>query len=244
MKYGETVTGTFLARNNRFTAQVEINGAAETVHVKNTGRLKELLTKGAKVILAETGNPNRKTRFDLIGAYREGTLFNIDSLAPNKVAAEYLPKLFNGIKKIKPEAARGESRLDFYIEAEGLAQEGEDSRREKDGEKGIRGYIEVKGVTLLRDGGAYFPDAPTSRGIKHLDELAACAKEGYFAAVLFVVQFRGARFVAPNDETGRAFGEALRRAKQAGVRLFAVECEVTKDGMSAINALPVLTGGA
>lgn len=236
MKYGQTVAGTFLARKNRFTALVELDGREETVHVKNTGRLKELLKEGARVVLVPSDSPLRKTRFDLIGAYRDGTLFNIDSLAPNKVAAEYLPKLFYNLKKLKPEAVKGESRLDFYIEADGLLND------EPAPKEGLRGFVEVKGVTLLRKGGAYFPDAPTSRGIKHLEELANCARGGYFAAVLFVVQFQGARFVAPNDETGKAFGEALRRAKDAGVRLFAVSCNATEGELIAADPLPVFAG--
>lgn len=241
MQYGKTAAGVFLARKNRFTALVDVGGREETVHVKNTGRLKELLKPGAKVVLVPAEGPGRKTRFDLVGAYRDGRLFNIDSLAPNKVAAEYLPRLFRNITRLKPEAKKGESRLDFYVEAEGLAEEAP-------GEKGlpasggVRAFVEVKGVTLLRDGGAYFPDAPTGRGIKHLDELAKCAKEGYFAAVLFVVQFKGSHFVAPNDETGRAFGEALRRAKEAGVRLLALECDAEEDGLFPGRPLPVFAG--
>ncbi len=277
MRYGETLPGSFIERQNRFVARAAIDGRVETVHVKNTGRLGELLTAGAKVILAPAENPNRKTAFDLVAAWKDGRLFNIDSLAPNKVAAEYLPKLFKNITRLKPEAVRGNSRLDFYLEAEGLWEEGispnkkggenagdietEAGKKNRKGEnrqkeeapqgalakgrpKGrLRAFIEVKGVTLFKRGGAFFPDAPTVRGIKHLDELAACAKEGYFAAVLFVVQFAGARFVAPNDETGAAFGEALRRAEQAGVRLFAVECKVTPEGISPFRPLPVRTGG-
>ncbi|MGI6151316.1 MAG: DNA/RNA nuclease SfsA [Christensenellales bacterium] len=255
MKYGKTVPGIFLERKNRFVALVEIDGRAETVHVKNTGRLKELLKPGAQVILVPSDNPNRKTRFDLVAAYREGRLFNIDSLAPNKVAAEYLPKLFQNITRLKPEAVRGASRLDYYLEAEGLVEEGEEgeagirkgaSKRPKGakgGAKSIRAFVEVKGVTLFKDGGAYFPDAPTVRGIRHLDELAECANEGFFAAMLFVVQFRGAAFVAPNDETSKAFGEALRRARRAGVRLFALECEATQDGLFPAGRLPVRAGG-
>lgn len=277
MRYGETLPGIFVERQNRFVARAAIDGRVETVHVKNTGRLGELLTAGAKVILTPAENPNRKTAFDLVAAYRDGRLFNIDSLAPNKVAAEYLPKLFKNITKLKPEAVRGHSRLDFYLEAEGLFEEGrppgkkgeenagdietkaekknrgsENQQKEKipegvlakGGQKGrLRAFIEVKGVTLFKRGGAFFPDAPTERGIRHLHELAACAKEGYFAAVLFVVQFAGAAFVAPNDETGTAFGEALRRAEQAGVRLFAVECRVTPEGIAPAGPLPVRAGG-
>lgn len=249
MRYGETVPGIFIERQNRFVARAAIDGRVETVHVKNTGRLGELLTAGAKVILAPAGNPDRKTRFDLVAAYRDGRLFNIDSLAPNKAAAEYLPKLFKSITRLKPEATRGGSRLDFYLKAEGLFEEGlspggkcEETAGEIKSEAGLRAFIEVKGVTLFKRGGAFFPDAPTERGIKHLHELAACAKEGYFAAVLFVVQFAGARFVAPNDETGKAFGEALRMAEQAGVRLFAVECEATPGGLFPAGPLPVRTG--
>jgi len=275
MRYGETLPGIFIERRNRFVARAAIDGREETVHVKNTGRLGELLTAGAKVILAPAGSPNRKTAFDLVAAYRDGRLFNIDSLAPNKVAAEYLPKLFKNITRLKPEAVRGASRLDFYLEAEGLWEEGispdkkggvnagaeaeadqknrrgENREKEKNpqgvlakgGAEGkLRAFVEVKGVTLFRDGGAFFPDAPTERGIRHLHELASCAKEGYCAAVLFVVQFAGAGFVAPNDETGKAFGEALRRAKKAGVRLFAVECRVTPEGIAPAGPLPVRTG--
>jgi len=214
MKYDNIVEGIFLARPNRFIAYVEINGAVEVCHVKNTGRCAELLIPGARVFLQRSDNPARKTKYDLIAVYKGEMLINMDSQAPNKAVAEFIPQLFEGVTLIKPEAKHGDSRYDFYIEA---------------GERKI--YMEVKGVTLEEDGVALFPDAPTERGVKHLNGLMSCVEEGFEAAALFVIQMKGVREFRPNVRTHPAFGEALRCAAEAGVRVYAMACRVTPDEM-------------
>ena len=229
MRYGRVVRGRFLRRPNRFIAYVDIEGSETVVHVKNTGRCRELLTEGAAVYLAAGENPARKTAFDLVAVEkrREGKsplLINMDSAAPNEVAAEWLPQsgLFSPTARYRREVTFGNSRFDFAIE---------------DGDR--RAFVEVKGVTLEEGGVARFPDAPTARGTKHLQELAAAAAAGYEAFVLFVVQMGEMRVVMPNDETDKAFGEALRRAAAAGVRVLAVDCTVTPEGLSPNAPLPV-----
>ena len=215
MKYNNIVEGIFLARPNRFIAHVEINGAAEVCHVKNTGRCAELLIPGAQVYLQRSDNPTRKTKYDLIAVYKGNELVNMDSQAPNKEAAEFIPKLFDGVTLIKPEAKHGDSRYDFYIEA---------------GERKI--YMEVKGVTLEENGIAMFPDAPTERGVKHLNGLVSCIGEGFEAAVLFVIQMKGVHEFRANVRTHPEFGEALRSAAEAGVQIYAIDCRVTPDEMT------------
>ena len=215
MKYNNIVEGIFLARPNRFIAHVEINGAAEVCHVKNTGRCAELLIPGAQVYLQRSDNPTRKTKYDLIAVYKGNELVNMDSQAPNKEAAEFIPKLFDGVTLIKPEAKHGDSRYDFYIEA---------------GERKI--YMEVKGVTLEENGIAMFPDAPTERGVKHLNGLVSCIGEGFEAAVLFVIQMKGVHEFRANVRTHPEFGEALRSAAVAGVQIYALDCRVTPDEMT------------
>ncbi len=231
MTYRNLTPARFLARPNRFIAQVELDGKTETVHVKNTGRCKELLVPDATVYLAEGENPARKTRYDLVMVEkrREGKpslLINMDSQAANTLAEEWLCRgeLFSRDAVIRREVTYGKSRFDFYIE---------DSDR--------RAFLEVKGVTLERDGVAAFPDAPTERGVKHIEELIACQKDGYSAYLLFVVQMKGVSRVIPNDETHPAFADALRRAKAAGVTLLAVDCAVTTDGVTPDSRLPVVT---
>ena len=199
MKYKTIVPGTFLTRENRFVARVDMDGHIETVHVKNTGRCRELLREGAAIYLSESDNPARKTRYDLVSVVKEstGVLFNIDSQAPNKVVAEWLRKQDYDV--IIPEYAYGSSRIDFYME------------------KGNEKYLlEVKGCTLEKDGIGYFPDAPTVRGTKHLRELIRAAGEGYHAMVAFVIQMEGVSRVLPNTETDPLFAEALHDAKKAG----------------------------
>lgn len=211
MKYNHVVHGTFIERPNRFIAYVEINGKKETVHVKNTGRCRELLLPGAEVILEVCNNPNRKTAYDLIGVYKAGLgLVNMDSQAPNKVVAEWLAT--KAYDFIKPEFKYGNSRVDFYME------------------KGGKKYLlEVKGCTLEIDGVGYFPDAPTLRGVKHLQELAAAQKQGYECAVAFVIQMEGISEVRPYDVTHPEFGIALREAKEAGVEVLFLPCRVLPD---------------
>lgn len=223
MNYHNTLTATFISRPNRFIAKVSIDGKEETVHVKNTGRCKELLIKGAAVVLERSANPLRKTRYDLIGVYSGGQLVNIDSQAPNKAAKEYLEKQYPSAK-ITPEYTRGSSRLDFLIQQE----------------NGIKLFVEVKGVTLLVEGEALFPDAPTQRGVKHINELISCVENGDSAMVLFIVQMKKAACLKPNVATHPAFGEALKRAEQAGVELRAVDCIVTEDTMITDNEIPVV----
>ena len=231
MTYRNLTPARFLARPNRFIAQVELDGKTETVHVKNTGRCKELLVPDATVYLAEGDNPSRKTRYDLVMVekMREGRLpllINMDSQAANTLAEEWLRRgeLFSPDAVLRREVTYGKSRFDFFIE---------------DGNR--RTFLEVKGVTLERDGIAAFPDAPTERGVKHIEELIACQKDGYSAYLLFVVQMKGVSHVIPNDVTHPAFGDALRRAKAAGVTLLAVDCLVTTEGVTPDSLLPVVT---
>ncbi len=230
MKYKHIVKARFLSRPNRFIARVLLDGKEETVHVKNTGRCKELLTKHAVVYLEKSENPARRTAYDLVAVEKkreaDTLLINMDSTLPNAVAAEWLPTsgLFSPMASIKREVTFGKSRFDLYIE---------------DGER--HAFIEVKGVTLEKDGVAYFPDAPTERGVKHLYELAEAVKQGYEGYLLFVVQMKGICEVRPNDKTHPAFGDALRAAEQTGVGLLAVDCLVFPDEAKADVRLPVVT---
>ena len=224
MTYPNVTPAVFLSRPNRFVARVLVNGEEQTVHVKNTGRCKELLIPGAEVFLTKSDNPNRKTAYDLI-AVRKGTrLINMDSQAPNKVFGEWAAagRFIPGLTLLRPECQHGDSRFDFYWEA---------------GER--KGFVEVKGVTLEDNNAVYFPDAPTERGIKHLNGLAACLQEGYEAAVCFVIQMEGVDFFAPNDRTHPAFGEALRQAAGAGVQVLALDCTVTPDSLTLRQSVPV-----
>lgn len=220
MKYENVTEGVFLSRPNRFIAQVLVGGKEETVHVMNTGRMKELLLPGAKVYLCRSKNPERKTKFDLIGVESDHGIVNIDSIAPNKVAAEYIPKLFPGCTLIRPETVFGNSRFDFYIETP---------------EEKI--FLEVKGVTLKCETQARFPDAPTERGEKHLRELIRAKEEGFRAGVLFVIAMKGCRSFAPNENTDPKFAKALYDAKNAGVEVFAADCLVTADNIAADSAI-------
>ena len=217
MNYPSVVGGTFLDRPNRFVARVRIGGKTETVHVKNTGRCRELLIAGAEVWLAPSGNPARKTAYDLVAVRKEnGLLVNIDSQAPNKVAREWLET--QGYTRIVPEYAFGSSRIDFYME------------------RGPERYLlEVKGCTLEVGGIGYFPDAPTERGVKHLRELARAAAEGYHAAVAFVIQMDGVTQVRPNTATHPAFAAALEEARQAGVAVLFLPCHVEPDALTPLR---------
>lgn len=211
MQYKNIIHAKFENRPNRFLANVRIGGELATVHVKNTGRCRELLLPGADVILEQSGQAKRKTKYDLIGVYKSNLGWvNIDSQAPNKVVKEWLEK--QNYTYIKPEYKIGDSRIDFYME------------------KGEQKYLmEVKGCTLEIDGVGYFPDAPTQRGVKHLRELAKAAKKGYCCYAAFVIQMEGVRNVRPNVETHKEFGEALAEARAAGVRVLFLGCKVTKD---------------
>ena len=211
------VKAKFLSRPNRFIAQVELDGETLTVHVKNTGRCKELLVPGCTVYLAAGENPTRKTPYDLVAVEKvkdDGSVLfiNMDSQAPNAIAAEWLPQsgLVPKTATYRQEVTHGDSRFDFCIH---------------DGQ-GKKIYLEVKGCTLERDGVAYFPDAPTERGVKHIRELTSIAREENGAYILFVVQMKGITTLRPNDETHKAFGDALREAKDVGVQILAVDCTV------------------
>ena len=208
MVYPEILQAKFLERPNRFIARVDTGAGIETVHVKNTGRCKELLLPNVPVILAKSGNPNRKTQYDLIAVKKKGLGWvNIDSQAPNKVAREWLET--QHYDKIQGEYVYGGSRIDFYME--------------KDGQKHL---LEVKGCTLEMDGIGYFPDAPTERGVKHLHTLIKARNEGYGCGVAFVIQMPRVREVRPNIDTHPEFGEALEEAKAAGVHVLFLGCDV------------------
>lgn len=222
MRYKTVVTGVFHSRPNRFIALVDVGGQEEVCHVKNTGRCRELLLPGAQVVLSVSDNPARKTKYDLVAVWKEGTgLINMDSQAPNAAAAELLPRLFPGAV-IRSEQRCGLSRFDFSLETE----------------QGV-GYLEVKGCTLEREGHAYFPDAPTERGVKHLRELTELRRQGRCAAVLFLVQMKGVHAFSPNDGTDPAFGAALREARGAGVEILCYDCLVTPESMIADQPVPV-----
>lgn len=215
--YDNIVQGRFVRRFNRFAAEVMIGGQRETVHVKNTGRLAELLLPDAKVALQKAGDPKRKTAYDLISVFKPGLEWvNIDSLVPNKLVKQYLEQADYDL--VRPEYTYGNSRFDFYME------------------KGEAKYLaEVKGCTLAADrqkGTGLFPDAPTQRGVKHLHELAKAAGEGWLCSVIFVIQMNGITRVMPNHDTHPEFGEALAQAVKAGVRVLCLECHVEADRIS------------
>lgn len=208
MKYDNITPAEFISRPNRFIATVSLNGSVETVHVKNTGRCRELLLPGSRVYLTAPETPGRKTKYDLIAVEKTGgRLINIDSQAPNKAAAEWLAT--QDFDRIVPEYTYGDSRIDFYME------------------RGGQPYLmEVKGCTLEVDGIGYFPDAPTERGTKHLRELARAAWEGTKAWLAFVIQMDGVTEVRPNTETDPAFSKALTEAVEAGVQVKYLTCHV------------------
>lgn len=219
MQYQTVKKAVFLRRPNRFIAQVALEGAEETVHVKNTGRCRELLVPGATVYLAEGTNPNRKTRYDLIAVEKGDRLINMDAQAPNRVFGEWAAAggFCPGLTLLRPETTWGNSRFDFYWESS---------------ENGRKGFVEVKGVTLEEGGAVYFPDAPTERGVKHVEELMACRAAGYEAALFLVVQMEGVAFWSPNDRTHPSFGAAVRRAAAAGVEILCRDCRVTPDSLT------------
>lgn len=249
MRYEKVVPAKFISRPNRFIAHVEIDGVNTVVHVKNTGRCKELLVPGCQVYLEKPNNPARKTPYDLIavekvvpvkaGSKKTKTLMiNMDSQAPNKVAGEWIrahSELFPEITFLKPEYTFGNSRFDFYVEYKGAG------RTKTAREKLHKMFIEVKGCTLEFDGHAKFPDAPTERGVKHLTELAdilrekRCAEDGteYECGILFLIQMKGCHKFSPNVATHPEFGTALKNAQKAGVEIFVYDCQVTPDTLIA-----------
>lgn len=222
MIYSNTVRGKFISRPNRFIAEAEIGGEIKTVHVKNTGRCRELLVNGADIICEKSLNPQRKTEYDLVSVYKGQRLVNIDSQAANTIAYEYLPELFDNITYVKPEYTFGDSRFDFYIEADGE-----------------RIFLEVKGCTLEKDNTAMFPDAPTQRGIKHLNGLVRCAQLGYKAYILFIIQMKDVDCFTPNRITHPQFGEALDNAEKNGVKIIAVDCNVSENEVTAADRVEV-----
>lgn len=224
MKYRNIETAIFVERPNRFIAYVLQNGCRKRVHVKNTGRCRELLLEGAEVYLQKSENPSRSTEYDLIAVRKGARIINIDSQAPNKVVAEWLLQggFFPQLKLLRPETVYGNSRFDFYAETE---------------EEKI--FIEVKGVTLEEQGIVRFPDAPSDRAVKHLEELIAAHRKGYRTCVVFVVQMQGARYFLPNRETHPEFADALKKAAKKGVELYAFDCSVTPDSLAIRNAVPV-----
>lgn len=224
MQYGKILPARFLSRPNRFVARVEAEGEELVCHVKNTGRCRELLVPGATVWLEESPNSSRKTKFDLIAVEKGDRLINMDAQAPNKVFGEWAAAggFREGLTLLRPETTYGSSRFDFYWES-----------------SKSRGFVEVKGVTLEEDGIVRFPDAPTLRGVKHLDELVKAREAGYEAAVCFVIQMENVRWFAPNDETHPEFGQALRRAAQAGVEILAMDCAVTPQSLTMGTSVPI-----
>ncbi len=234
MHYQDIVPAVFLSRPNRFIAQVELDGREETVHVKNTGRCKELLIPGRTVWLEKSGNPARKTQYDLIAVDKDGLLINMDAQAPNQVFAEWARAggFVDGLTLLRPETTWGKSRFDFYWEAERPGADGSEPVQTK-------GFVEVKGCTLEENGLAMFPDAPTQRGVKHLHELAAAQGEGYQCTVCIIIQMKGCRLFCPNERTHPEFGVALRQAAAAGVRVLAMDCRVTPDSLTVDQPVPV-----
>lgn len=263
MNYEHILTGTFISRPNRFIAHVEVNGSLKICHVKNTGRCRELLVPGTAVVLEyhpDAAALGRKTEYDLICVYKNGLLINMDSQAPNRAAWEWMkdrlgqafpgPFALSGPlltkqeqnapgplsqpvqwipDSLRREVTHGDSRFDLAF-----------TLKERNGSREIPAFMEVKGVTLEENGMALFPDAPTLRGVKHLNGLAAAIAEGYETYVLFVIQMKGIRGFRPNDTTHPAFGEALRAASSRGVHVLAYDCIITPDSMTVDSPVPVL----
>ncbi len=225
MIYKNIIEGIFISRPNRFIANVLIDGREETVHVKNTGRCKELLVPGTIVYLDVSDDPDRKTKYDLIAVLKNGEkLINMDSQVVNSIASDWIKKgnIFTENAVIRREVTYGNSRFDIFVE---------------DGQR--KAFVEVKGVTLEFDGEVRFPDAPTERGVKHINELKKCIDEGYEAYILFVIQMKGVSHFTPNDATHKEFGEALRKAASCGVKILAVDCAVKPDSIEIDSEVEV-----
>ena len=224
MRYPNIHRAAFIERPNRFVARCLLEGEPITVHVKNTGRCRELLVPGAEVWLTKSDNPARKTAFDLIAVQKGPRLINMDSNAPNTAFGEYVRagKFLSDAQKIRSEVRWGDSRFDFCLESGGKTH-----------------YIEVKGVTLEENGAVRFPDAPTERGVKHLRELQRAAAEGCGAHAVFVIQMKDVTQFSPNDDTHPAFGAALREAAKNGVQVHAFWCEVTPDTMEIAGSVKI-----
>ncbi len=219
--YADVLFGTFVSRPNRFVALVDTGAGRVVCHVKNTGRCRELLLQGARVVLSRATASGRKTAFDLIAAYKGDMLVNLDSQAPNQVAYHFLQSRHPGAL-VRREVAHGDSRLDFHVQGSGLSL-----------------YVEVKGCTLEQNGLALFPDAPTQRGVKHLHSLMRCVEEGHQALALFVIQLQPVNAFSPNDAMHPAFGHALREAARAGVQVLACDCMVQPNWLAIDKPVPV-----
>mgnify|MGYP004466467833 FL=1 len=227
MRYDNIHKGTFLSRPNRFIANVEINGKAEVCHVKNTGRCKELLVEGCTVWLEHSDSTSRKTAFDLVAVEKGDRLINMDSQAPNKAVGEWLGEKmpFGEGFSVYPEKKYGNSRFDFYLESQ---------------DRKI--FMEVKGCTLEKDSVVLFPDAPTLRGVKHIEELSHCIDEGYEAYIMILVQMSDVKYFTPNYDTHPEFGEALEKASRKGVKILCYDCNVTPDSMTVGKPVSVKLG--
>lgn len=225
MVYNNIFKAKFLSRPNRFIAHIEIDGKEEVAHVKNTGRCRELLTEGATVFVQKSDNPNRKTKYDLIGVLKGSRMINMDSQIPNKVFGQWAENsgFFDGLTLIKAEKTYGNSRFDYYLETE------------KD-----RIFVEVKGVTLEEDGVVLFPDAPTERGVKHINELCRCIEDGYKAYIFFIIQMDDVKYFTPNRKTHPAFADALKNAAGKGVGVYALDCKVTEDSIEADKFVEII----
>ncbi|MBQ9914347.1 MAG: DNA/RNA nuclease SfsA [Clostridia bacterium] len=224
MRYSEIKKATFISRPNRFVARVALDGKETAVHVKNTGRCRELLTEGAEVWLEKSSNPDRKYQYSLVTVKKGDRKVNMDSQAPNRAVGELLSEggLFSDIKLIKPESKYGSSRFDFYVEYEDK-----------------RAFIEVKGVTLENSGVVSFPDAPTERGSKHLRELCQCIKDGYEAYVIFVIQMKNVLYFTANADHDPVFARTLEAAHKEGVKILAYDCHVTENEMKIGDGVKV-----
>ena len=218
IKYKNICQGTFKSRSNRFIANVEMDGKLNTVHVKNTGRCKELLTPDATVYLEKSDNPNRKTAYDLVAVRKGNRLINMDSQIPNRAVEEWIKSggLLGENPFVKPESTFGKSRFDFYVESKNSDR---------------KAYVEVKGCTLENDGVCMFPDAPTERGVKHILELAECVKSGFEAYIVFLIQMNDVKYFTPNYATHKEFGEALKLAQKNGVTILTFDSIVTPDSI-------------
>ncbi len=228
MQYDNIRRGQFISRPNRFIANILVNGKEEICHVKNTGRCTELLVPGATIFVQEVKNDRRRTKFDLVSVFKGERLVNIDSQIPNNIFREWIESnnYFPGLSLVKPEYKYRNSRLDYYLEA---------------GDQKI--MVEIKGVTLEKDGAAFFPDAPTERGIKHINDLCHAITEGYEAYLIFIIQMKNVLYFAPNRETHPAFADAVLRSVDMGVQLLALDCDVTADSITVGNYVKVKAEG-
>lgn len=218
MTYNNICKAKFISRPNRFVAHIEIDGQKEVAHVKNTGRCRELLTDGATVFVQKSDNPARKTKYDLIGVLKGSRMINMDSQIPNKVFGEWAQNsgFFGDLTVMKAEKSYGNSRFDYYLETE------------KD-----KIFVEVKGVTLEQDGVVLFPDAPTERGVKHINELCSCIDDGYRAYIFFIIQMDNVKYFTPNRKTHPEFADVLKNAAEKGVGVYALDCKVSENSIVA-----------